>query len=245
MGRVLGVLYGVIAYIIFFLTFLYSIAFVGNIYVAKSIDSGVEGAIATSVIVNLLLLSVWAAQHPAMARPAFKKVWTRVIPKSVERSTFVLLSSLALLLIYGYWQPMQTIVWDTEGTMIGTLLLGVFWAGWGIVLLSTFMINHFDLFGLRQVYVNFQKLQADGHLLLNAQFYKLVRHPIMSGFMIAFWATPTMTQGHLLFAVVTTVYMYLAVKHFEEKDLVDEIGEQYVAYQKEVGTFIPGIGKKK
>lgn len=243
MGRTFAFLYGILAYLIFFVTFLYSIGFVGNFYVSKTIDSGQQGAVVASIIINIILLSIFALQHTIMARPAFKKVWTKIIPKSVERTTYVLLSSLALVLLYAFWQPLLGTVWDVSGTAAGTVLQIIFWAGWGIVLTSTFMIDHFDLFGLRQVYLNLKKREITPSGFRKLIFYRLVRHPIMTGFIIAFWATPTMSTGHLLFAVVTTAYIYIAVKHFEEKDLVAEIGEEYVTYQKEVGTFFPGIGK--
>ncbi len=245
MGRTLALLYGIAAYFVFFGAFLYSIGFVGNIIVPKSIDTGAGGGLMIALVINLLLLSVFAVQHTIMARPGFKRAWTKIIPEPIERSTFVLLASLALLLIFAYWQPMLAIVWDVSGTALGTLLQVIFWAGWFVVLTSTFMIDHFDLFGLKQVYQNFRQTEATKSGFRKLVFYKLVRHPIMSGFMISFWATATMTTGHLLFAAVTTVYMYIAVKYFEEKDLVAEIGEQYVSYQREVGAFIPGIGKKR
>jgi protein-S-isoprenylcysteine O-methyltransferase Ste14 len=245
MGRSIAALYGIVSYLIFLVVFLYAIGFVGDILVPKSINSGVEGSIVASVLVNLVLLSIFALQHTIMARPAFKKVWTRIVPTSVERTTYVLLSSLALALIFAYWQPMQSIIWDASGTALGSTLVVAFWAGWGIVLTSTFMIDHFDLFGLRQVYANFKQIEMRGGGFQKRLFYRLVRHPIMTGFLIAFWAAPTMTTGHLLFAVVTSVYIYIAVKHFEEKDLVAEIGQEYITYQQEVGAFVPGVGKAK
>jgi protein-S-isoprenylcysteine O-methyltransferase Ste14 len=199
---------------------------------------------AVSILVNMVLLSIFALQHSVMARPAFKSMWTKLIPKSVERTTYVLLSSVALILICVFWQPMLGSIWDVSGTLLGDILLFVFWAGWAIVLSSTFMIDHFDLFGLRQVYLYLKEQQGSRAGFRKRALYRLVRHPIMTGFIIAFWATPAMTTGHLLFAVVTTLYIVIAVKHFEEKDLVAEIGDEYVAYQKEVGTFFPGIGKK-
>lgn len=245
MGRALTFLYGVASYSVFFLAFLYSIGFVGNIAVPKSIDSGVQGALAPSLAVNLVLLSIFALQHSIMARPGFKKVWTRIIPKSMERSTYVLLTSLALVLIFAYWQPLPGLIWDVTGTAMGSVLQIVFWAGWLIVLTSTFMIDHLELLGLKQVYSNFMQRDLRHSGFRKPLFYRLVRHPIMSGFLIAFWAAPAMSAGHLLFAVVTTAYIYIAVRLFEEKDLVAEIGEQYVTYQKEVGAFIPGIGKRR
>ncbi len=245
MGRSIVFLYGILSYFVFFAAFLYSIGFVGNLLVPKSIDSGTAGALVTALIVNLLLLSVFALQHTIMARPGFKKIWTQVIPESMERSTYVLLASLALVLIFAYWQPMPGTIWDVSGTTLGLVLEIIFWIGWGIVLTSTFMIDHFDLFGLRQVYANLRKRDAAGGGFQTRMFYRLVRHPIMTGFLIAFWATPTMTMGHLLFAAVTSTYIYIAVLYFEEKDLVATLGEKYTNYQKEVGTFFPGIGKKR
>ena len=231
-------------YVVFFLTFLYSVGFVGNILVPKHIDSGEEGPLAIAFVINLLLLSIFALQHTVMARPKFKATWTKIIPEPVERSTYVWLSSFALILMFAFWKPMPGIVWDVSGTIFGTALQILFWVGWLIVLTSTFMIDHFDLFGLRQVYLNLKQRKFNHRGFQKLFFYKIVRHPIMSGFIIAFWATPTMTIGHLLFAVVTTIYIYLAVKHFEEKDLVDVIGADYIDYQKEVGMLIPGVGKK-
>ena len=245
MGRTLAFIYGIIAYLVFLGAFLYAIAFVGNFLGPKTIDSGVQGSVAMSIIINLALLSVFALQHSIMARPAFKKVWTKIVSKSVERTTYVLLSSLALILIFAFWQPLTGVVWDVSGTTAGMVIVGIFWVGWLIVLTSTFMIDHFDLFGLRQVYLNLKKQEITSSGFRKILFYRLVRHPIMTGFLIAFWAAPTMTVGHLLFTVVTSAYIYIAVKHFEEKDLVAEIGEPYVKYQAEVGPFIPGIGKSR
>lgn len=245
MGRTLAFLYGIAAYFVFLFAFLYAIGFVGNLVVPKGIDSGTEGPMLMSIVINLALLSVFALQHSIMARPAFKRVWAKIVPKSVERTTYVLLASLALLLIFAYWQPLTDIVWDVSGTSLGSVLQVVFWAGWLIVLTSTFMIDHFDLFGLRQVYLNLKQREITHSGFRKLVFYKLVRHPIMTGFLIAFWAAPTMTVGHLLFTVVTSAYIYIAVKHFEEKDLIAEIGEPYLQYQTEVGPFLPGIGKSR
>ena len=244
MGSIVAFSYGILGYVVFFLTFLYSVGFVGNILVPKHIDSGEEGPLAIAFVINLLLLSIFALQHTVMARPKFKATWTKIIPEPVERSTYVWLSSFALILMFAFWKPMPGIVWDVSGTIFGTALQILFWVGWLIVLTSTFMIDHFDLFGLRQVYLNLKQRKFNHRGFQKLFFYKIVRHPIMSGFIIAFWATPTMTIGHLLFAVVTTIHIYIAVKHFEEKDLVDVIGADYIDYQKEVGMLIPGVGKK-
>ena len=198
---------------------------------------------------NLALLSVFALQHSIMARPAFKRVWTKIVPKSVERTTYVLLSSLALVLICVYWQPMQGIVWDVSGSGLGLALQVLFWVGWLIVLTSTFMMDHFDLFGLRQVFLNLKQREVNHTGFRKVVFYRMVRHPIMTGFIIAFWSTPAMTTGHLLFKLVNTAYIYIAVKYFsiavkyfEEKDLVAAIGAPYVTYQEDLGMFFPGIG---
>ncbi len=238
MSKVLVTLYGVVSYIVFLLSFLYAIGFLGNLLVPKSIDSGEVGAIVPSLIINVVLLGLFAIQHSVMARPAFKQWLTRFIPTVIERSTYVLLSSLLLLLLYWLWQPMPGVIWNVESSIGSMILTGIFWFGWLFVLLSTFMINHFDLFGLRQVYINF-KGQEYSHLeFRTAGLYKLCRHPIMLGFIIAFWATPTMTTGHLLFAVATTGYIFIALQ-FEERDLVTFFGDVYKNYQQKVPMLFP------
>jgi methanethiol S-methyltransferase len=238
MSRILVSLYGVVSYIVFFLSFLYAIAFVGNIFVPKTIDSGDAGPVVSSVIINMILLGLFAIQHSVMARPAFKHWFTRFIPEVIERSTYVLLSSLLLFLLFWQWQKMPGIIWNIKSPVGSMILTSIFWFGWLFVLLSTFMINHFDLFGLRQVYINF-KGQEYSHLDFRIiGLYKLCRHPIMLGFVIAFWATPTMTTGHLLFAAVTTVYIYIALQ-FEERDLVTFFGDVYKNYQQKVPMLFP------
>ena len=220
MSRVLVSLYGVLSYIIFFLSFLYAIGFVGNLLVPKTIDSGDVTAIVPSLIINVVLLALFAIPHSVMARPAFKQWFTRYIPVAIERSTYVLVSSLLLFLLYWLWQPITGVIWNIESAVGSMILMGIFWVGWLIVLLSTFMTNHFDLFGLRQVYINF-KGQEYSHLEFRMiGLYKLCRHPLMLGFIVAFWATPTMTTGHLLFSVATTAYIFIALQ-FEERDLTD------------------------
>jgi protein-S-isoprenylcysteine O-methyltransferase Ste14 len=243
MGRSITFIYGVAVYVIFLVTFLYSIGFVGNVLVPKSIDSGVRGPIVASLVINLALLSVFALQHSIMARPAFKRIWTRVIPKAAERSTYILMTCVALILIFVFWQPLPAPVWDVSNTVIGTALTALFWIGWLIVLASTFMIDHFDLFGLKQIYANLKKREATQLGFIKIGLYRLVRHPIMTGFLIAFWAAPTMTVGHLLFALVTTGYIVIAVLHLEEKDLIAQIGDEYLAYQREVPAFVPSFGR--
>lgn len=243
MGRSITFIYGLAVYAIFLLTFLYSIGFVGNLLVPKSIDSGVQGSVAASVLVNLALLSAFALQHSIMARPAFKRIWTKVIPKAAERSTYILMTCLALIAIFVFWQPLTTSIWDFSNTATGTTLTALFWVGWLIVLTSTFMIDHFDLLGLRQIYANLKNRSAAQSGFIKVGLYRLVRHPIMTGFLIAFWAAPTMSVGHLLFALVTTGYIVIAVLHLEEKDLVAHLGDEYLAYQREVPAFIPGFGR--
>lgn len=234
-------IYGILAYIIFLISFLYSIGFVGNIGVPKAIDSGPETDLTTALLINLGLLSLFAVQHSVMARPAFKKRWVKLIGIAAERSTYILLTSLLLLLIFWKWQPMNAVIWDVENSMIATALHVLFWLGWTIVLLSTFMISHFELFGLTQILDNLKNRVTGPPNFQTNYLYKIVRHPLMLGFIIAFWATPLMTAGHLLFAAVTTAYILVAVKYLEEKDLQNALGEQYIEYQKKVPMLIPFI----
>ncbi|WP_452233177.1 methanethiol S-methyltransferase [Lacinutrix sp. MEBiC02595] len=239
MKKLIIILYGLIAYVVFLIAFLYAIGFVGDFIVPKAINSGVETSFTNALFINLGLLSLFAVQHSVMARPAFKKWISPVIDPAIERSTYILLSSLALLLIYWKWQPMTTIVWNIENTTFYYIIMGVFFMGWLIVFLSTFMISHFQLFGLTQIFNNYKNKHTEDPTFQTNYFYKMVRHPIMLGFMIAFWATPFMTVGHLLFAIVTTLYMLIAVKYLEERDLRKFIGEKYEIYQKEVPMIVP------
>lgn len=238
-------IYGILAYLVFLLSFLYAIGFVGNLLVPKAIDSGIETEITTSLLINIGLLSLFALQHSIMARPAFKNWWVQIIGKAAERSTYILLSSLALLVIYWKWQPMTSVVWSIENNALSIIMEVLFWMGWAIVLLSTFMISHFELFGLTQIFDNFKSRTSQSPIFQTNYLYKIVRHPIMLGFLIAFWATPTMTLGHLLFAVVTSAYILVAVKYLEEKDLQKSLGEKYKNYQKEVPMLIPFTKKRK
>ncbi len=240
MKRLLIIGYGIASYLLFVVSFLYAIAFVGNFVVPRTVDSGIAAPIAEAVLVNLLLLSVFAIQHSVMARPWFKDRWTRIVPHAIERSTYVLLSSLALLLLYWQWRTMPAIVWNVESTAGRAILWALFWAGWATVFASTFMINHFDLFGLRQVWLNWRGRPYRELGFQTVMFYRVIRHPIMAGFIVAFWATPTMTAGHLLFAAVSTAYILVAIQ-LEERDLVDHLGDPYLNYRRRVGMLVPGL----
>ena len=237
MGKVLAFLYGAVAYLVFFVTFLYAIGFVDGLGVPKTIDSGEAGPLVPSLLIDAALLGVFAVQHSVMARPAFKAWWTRFVPPPVERSTYVLLASLALILLFWQWRPLPTPIWTVIGPL-ATVLWVINALGWATVLLSTFLINHFDLFGLRQVWAYASGKEtppADFHTPL---FYRVVRHPLYLGFIVAFIATPRMSLGHLFFAFATTAYILIAIQ-LEERDLVATFGDTYRNYRKRVSMLVP------
>ena len=238
MKRVLFLLYGVIAYFLFFGTFLYAIGFVGNLFVPKSIDGLPLVSLTKAILTNASLLLLFALQHSIMARPAFKRWWTNFVPEPIERSTYVLLASLCLMLMMWQWQPIGGIIWSIENEFVTNILLSTYMLGWGLVLISTFLINHFDLFGLRQTWLYFIGKTYAPLPFRVPFFYRFVRHPLYLGFLIAFWSTPVMTVAHLLFALLTTGYILTAIR-FEEKDLVTHFGTNYVAYKQRVSKIIP------
>ena len=243
LGRVTTFVYGVLCYLIFFGTFLYAIGFIGDVMVPKSIDSGRTAPLTEALLINAALLTLFAVQHSTMARPWFKKMWTRVVPKQVERSTYVLLSSLALILLFTLWQPIGGVVWKVEQPALRAVLYGLFGLGFLLVLISTFLINHFDLFGLRQVYLYLRGKEYTQLRFGTPILYRHVRHPLYLGWLFAFWATPTMTIAHLVFALATTAYIFLAIQ-FEEKDLIDVYGDDYKRYKQTVPMIVPvRIGK--
>lgn len=238
MKRYLTIGYGAVSYLIFVVSFLYAIGFVGGIVVPRSVDHGIAAPLWQAILINSALLGVFAVQHSVMARPAFKQWWTRLVPTQIERSTYVLLSSFALLLLYWQWRTMPAVIWDVRQPVAHWAMWVLFWLGWAIVFSSTFMINHFDLFGLRQVYLAWRGKPYSELTFRTHLFYRLVRHPLMLGFLVAFWTTPTMTGGHLFFAIGTTAYILIALQ-LEERDLVAQLGDRYRDYRRDVPMLVP------
>jgi protein-S-isoprenylcysteine O-methyltransferase Ste14 len=241
-GRILAFVYGTAAYAVFFATFLYAIGFVGNFAVPKSMDSPAEGPWLTALLIDAALLALFALQHSIMARPAFKRVLTRFVSPVVERSTYVLASSLALIVLFWQWRPLGGVVWNVENEIGVALLYAGFAFGWGLVLVTTFVINHFDLFGLRQVWRHLNGQPQQGLKFVTPVLYRMVRHPLYVGWFFAFWCTPTMTVTHLFFAVMTTAYILIAIQ-LEERDLMREHPE-YAAYRARVPMLIPFLRRR-
>ena len=242
MSALLSILYGLATYTFFLGTFLYTVGFVGNIAVPKSIDTGAVAPLAEAVVVDLLLLALFAVQHSVMARPAFKRWWTRLVPQSVERSTYVLFASAALALLLWQWRPIaEPVIWVVTDPRAIAVLNAVFWSGWIVLLASTFMISHFELFGLRQVFARLLDLPLRDPTFKKPLFYRYVRHPIYLGFLLAFWAAPVMTAGHLLFSVMMTGYVLIGI-FFEERDLIHQFGDQYRRYRSQAGMLLPRLG---
>jgi len=236
---IISFIYGIASYAACLVALTYAMGFVGNVVVPKSIDSGPAGAMPAALVIDLALLALFALQHSVMARPGFKAFWTRIVPEPVERSTYVLFASLALGLLYWQWQPLEGTVWSVQNPAARGALWALYWAGWLILLLATFMINHFDLFGLRQVYLRLKNEPYTPVPFVKFAFYRVVRHPIMLGLLIAFWATPDMSMSHLLFAAATTAYIFIGI-FLEERDLRRAHGEAfYEQYRREANMILP------
>lgn len=244
MSRFLAMTYGIVVYLFFLATFVYAICFVGNIIVPKTIDVGLVVPLTEALVVNVALLGIFAVQHSVMARRGFKRWWTRIVPEPIERSTYVLFATALLALLCWQWRPItDPVIWSVQAPIAIAALHGVFWLGWGILLLSTFLLNHFELFGLRQVAARLMGWTTPEPQFRTPLLYKRVRHPLYLGFLLAFWAAPTMTAGHLLFAVATTGYILIGI-FFEERDLVHMFGDRYRRYRRQVGMLIPLPGRK-
>jgi methanethiol S-methyltransferase len=230
--------YGVFSYVIFLLAFSYAIGFVGNIGVPRSVDHALVAPLGQAALVDALLLGLFGLQHSVMARPAFKRWWTRIVPQSLERSSYVLIASVVLLVLFWQWRSMPAVVWHAGSAGVRVAVWALFWVGWGTVVLTTFMISHWELFGLRQVYLAWRGRRHTEIAFKLPLLYRVVRHPMMLGFIIAFWAAPTMTVGHLLFALATTGYILVALR-LEEHDLLTTLDEQYRDYSRQVPMLIP------
>jgi len=241
MKRFITLTYGIFCYALFFATFLYAIGFIGNLIVPKSIDSVPTVSLSTALFINTLLLTVFALQHSIMARPFFKRAWTRIVPVAAERSTYVLFSSLALILLFALWQPMGGVIWDIDNAMARNALHVAYGFGWALVLASTFAIDHFDLFGLRQTWRYARGVKYEPPVFKQPILYRIVRHPLYVGWIVVFWSTPTMTIAHLFFAVVTTLYILIAIQ-LEEHDLKNAHSE-YDEYKRQVPMLIPALGR--
>lgn len=242
--RFLRVIYAVGAYLLFFLTFLYLIAFTGGVFVPKTVDSGSAPGLVTALVVDIALIALFGIQHSVMARPGFKAGVTRIVHPAIERATYVLMSVLVLWLLFAFWQPIPAIVWSAQADWAVATLWALFLIGWGIAFVTTWLLNHFELFGLQQVWLDFTDRDPVAHQFRQPLFYRMTRHPLYLGMLIGIWAIPTMTLGHLVFAAGLTVYVLIAIR-YEERDLTAFLGNQYVEYRTRVGMLLPGIGKAK
>jgi protein-S-isoprenylcysteine O-methyltransferase Ste14 len=244
MSRAATLLFAMVAYAIFFATFLYLICFVGNFQFApQTVDRGLAAPVATAAIVDIALIALFGVQHSVMARQGFKTWWTRVVPKPAERSVYVLMASAVLILLMTLWRPIPAIIWDVANPLGAYVIWALFWIGWGMVLLSTFLINHFELFGLQQAMFNMLGREAEPPRFHQPLLYKWVRHPLYLGFFLAFWLAPQMTAGHLLLALGVSIYMLIAIR-YEERDLVDYFGKDYEDYRERVGMLTPRFRRR-
>lgn len=243
MKALASAIYSTCVYVFFLATFFYAIGFVQNLIVPKSIDSGTAGELLPSLLINAALLGVFALQHSIMARPAFKRAWTRIVPAQAERSTYVLFASLALALLFWQWRPLPQVAWVVEHETLALLIRALSWAGWAMVLVSTFLISHFHLFGVSQGFAHLLRLEQAEPRFATPLLYRWLRHPIYAGFLIAFWATPRMSLGHLFFAIATTGYIFMGI-WLEERDLVTQFGDRYRRYRQDVGMLLPRPGRR-
>lgn len=243
MGRITIMAVSLACYAAFFASFVYLVGWVGGFdFMPTHVDKGASAAPFIAALVDIGLIALFGLQHSIMARPGFKAAWTKVIPPALERSIYCLLTALALFILFRFWLPIEGTVWSIQNDAARTVIWGLFWLGWGILFISTWLLNHFELFGLQQAWQNLTGREPSAPTMRTPLFYKLVRHPIYTGFFIAFWATPDMSYGHLLASLGFTIYIMIGIA-YEERDLLDEFGEQYADYRKRVGAFIPGIGK--
>ncbi len=245
MTKILMTLYAVASYCLFLAIFLLLVGFVGDFPLPKTIDRGTQGSLTRAVVCNVLLISLFGLQHSVMARPGFKRWWTRLVAEPIERSTYVLIASLLLGLVMWQWRPIpEPVLWDIQQSAAKTVIVALFWAGWAVLLASTYLINHFELFGLRQVHIHLMGRQLPEQQFRTPLLYRRIRHPIYLGFLIAFWAAPRMTLGHLLFALVWTAYILIGI-YFEERDLLTQFGARYLRYRQEAGMLFPSLRKRE
>jgi protein-S-isoprenylcysteine O-methyltransferase Ste14 len=244
MGRILVMLVAVLCYGAFFASFVYLVGWVGGFeFMPTHVNKGLSADLSTALLVNIGLISLFGVQHSVMARRGFKESWTKIVPAPLERSLYCLFTAVVLYLLFRFWHPIEGSIWSVTNEALSTAIWALFWIGWGILFISTWLLNHFELFGLQQAWLNLVGKEAAPSEMRTPFFYKMVRHPIYTGFFIAFWSTPNMTYGHLLAAVGFTIYIVIGIA-YEEKDLLETFGDQYADYRKRVGAFIPGIGKK-